>query len=193
MPSGGLVASHNRNQCITRTLGCRKFTVNSPSVPTDQAHDHPRQVDPAYQKIRRPDSGPKRPIWCPTRLPKDLAEDSKRPYPERPQDLACKTRKWCIPTKQINEYGKCCNQLDLGLLVVTDQESWNRPCPMANIKRAGRPLVITQSSSNLHQQLGIGFYSPEARTSINSLCPLCFVCLCTTFEFLALDSTLLNK
>jgi hypothetical protein len=29
MPSGGLVAYHNRNQCITSTLGLRKFTVNS--------------------------------------------------------------------------------------------------------------------------------------------------------------------
>jgi hypothetical protein len=28
MPSGGLVANHNRNQCITSTLGGRKFTVN---------------------------------------------------------------------------------------------------------------------------------------------------------------------
>jgi hypothetical protein len=28
MPSGGLVANHNRNQCITSTLGWRKFTVN---------------------------------------------------------------------------------------------------------------------------------------------------------------------
>jgi hypothetical protein len=29
MPSGGLVANHNRNQCITSTLGWRKFTVNT--------------------------------------------------------------------------------------------------------------------------------------------------------------------
>jgi hypothetical protein len=28
MPSGELVANHNRNQCITSTLGWRKFTVN---------------------------------------------------------------------------------------------------------------------------------------------------------------------
>jgi hypothetical protein len=28
VPSGGLVANHNRNQCITSTLGWRKFTVN---------------------------------------------------------------------------------------------------------------------------------------------------------------------
>jgi hypothetical protein len=28
VPSGGLVANHNLNQCITSTLGWRKFTVN---------------------------------------------------------------------------------------------------------------------------------------------------------------------
>jgi hypothetical protein len=28
MPSGGLVANHNRNQCITSTPGLRKFTIN---------------------------------------------------------------------------------------------------------------------------------------------------------------------
>jgi hypothetical protein len=33
-----------------------------------------------------------------------------------------------------------CN-IDLGLLVVTDQESGNRPHPLANIRRARRPLV----------------------------------------------------
>jgi hypothetical protein len=29
-----------------------------PWVPTDQAHSHPRQVDPAYQKTCRPVVGP---------------------------------------------------------------------------------------------------------------------------------------
>jgi hypothetical protein len=37
-------------------------------------------------------------------------------------------------------YGKRCTQLDLSLLVVTDQESGNRPRPLANIRRARRPL-----------------------------------------------------
>jgi hypothetical protein len=32
MPSGGLVANHNRNQCITSTLGWRKFTVNTHTI-----------------------------------------------------------------------------------------------------------------------------------------------------------------
>jgi hypothetical protein len=47
-----------------------------PWVPTDQAHGRPRQVGPAYQKTRRPVSGPNRPSWRPTRPPKDLPEDS---------------------------------------------------------------------------------------------------------------------
>jgi hypothetical protein len=49
--------------------------------------------------------------------------------------------------------------------------------------------MITQSPSNLHQQLDVGFYSPKARTSINSLCSLCSAYSWATFEFLALDST----
>jgi hypothetical protein len=36
MPSGGLVANHNRNQCITSTLGWRKFTVNRQHVLRDR-------------------------------------------------------------------------------------------------------------------------------------------------------------
>jgi hypothetical protein len=35
-----------------------------------------------------------------------------------------------------------CN-VDLGLLVVTDQESGNRPHPLANIRRTRRPFVIS--------------------------------------------------
>jgi hypothetical protein len=90
-------------------------------------------------------------------------------------------------------YGKSCNQLDFGLQVVTDQESGNRAHPLANIRRTRRPLYYTQSSSNLHRQLDVGYYSPEARTSINSSCSLCFVCSCATLEFLALDSTSPNN
>jgi hypothetical protein len=41
--------------------------------------------------------------------------------------------------------------IDLGLLVVTDQESGNRPYPLANIRRTRRPLVtdpiLKQSTS----------------------------------------------
>jgi hypothetical protein len=87
-----------------------------PWVPTDQTHDRPRQVGLTYQKSRQPNSGPNRPSWRYTQPPEDLLGDSKRPYPKRLRDLACKTRQW-IPTKQIDGYGKCCNQLDLGLLV----------------------------------------------------------------------------
>jgi hypothetical protein len=55
------------------------------------------------------------------------------------------------------------------------------------------PCIITQSSSNLHQQLDVGYYSRVARTSINSLCSLCSAYSCATFEFLALDSSLPNN
>jgi hypothetical protein len=41
-----------------------------------------------------------------------------------------------------------------------------RPHPLANIRQARQPLYHMQYSSNLHQQLYIGFYSPEAQTSI---------------------------
>jgi hypothetical protein len=37
-------------------------------------------------------------------------------------------------------YGKMCN-IDLGLLVITIQESGNRPHPLDNIRRMRRPLV----------------------------------------------------
>jgi hypothetical protein len=89
-------------------------------------------------------------------------------------------------------YGKICN-VDLGLLVVTDQESGNLPHPLANIRRTRRPLVyiqsIPQSLAIQTEELDVGFYSPEARTSINSLCSLCSAYSCVTFEFLALDFT----
>jgi hypothetical protein len=39
-----------------------------PWVPTDQAHDRPRQVGPAYQKTCRLVSGPNRPSWQPNLL-----------------------------------------------------------------------------------------------------------------------------
>jgi hypothetical protein len=91
-----------------------------PRVPTDQAHGRPRQVGQAT-----------------------------RPYLERPRDLACKTRHRWIPTKQIDVYGRCCN-LYLCLPVITDQESGNRPCPLASIRRVRRPLynyaILKQST-----------------------------------------------
>jgi hypothetical protein len=88
-----------------------------------------------------------------------------------------------------------CN-VDLGLLAVTNQESGNRPHPLANIRQTrGSPLELNldQSLSNLHRQLDVGYYSPEAQTSINSPCSLCSAYLCATFDFLALDSYPLNK
>jgi hypothetical protein len=114
-----------------------------PWVPTDQAHGHPQQVGPAYQKTRQPVSGPNRPSWKPTRPPEDLLEDP-------PDDLVhhdlktWRTRqdKTSVDFAQsgLTGYGKMCN-VDLGLLVVTDQESRNRPRPLANIRRTRRSLV----------------------------------------------------
>jgi hypothetical protein len=96
---------------------------------------------------------------------------------------------WTSPQSRSTGYGKMCN-VDLDLLVVTDQESGNRPHPLANIRRVRRPLVQSiQSSSNPHQQLDVGYYSPEARTSINLSCSPCSAYSCATFEFLALDSS----
>jgi hypothetical protein len=88
-----------------------------------------------------------------------------------------------------------CN-IDLGLLAITDQESRNRPHPLANIRRMMRPLVypINLATPAIQiEELDVGFYSPEARTSINSMCSLCSAYSCATFEFLALDFTPQNN
>jgi hypothetical protein len=86
-----------------------------------------------------------------------------------------------------------CN-VDLGLLVVTDQESGNRPHPLANIRRARRPLVPMCNPQAIQtEELDVGFYSPEARISINSPCSLRSAYSCATVEFLALDSTSPNN
>jgi hypothetical protein len=50
------------------TLGGTKLLKVSvrhgyPWVPIDKAHGRPRQVGSAYQKTRRPVSGPNRPLW----------------------------------------------------------------------------------------------------------------------------------
>jgi hypothetical protein len=112
-----------------------------PWVPTDQAHDRPQQVGPAYQKTRRPVSGPYRSSWRPTRPPEDLAEDS-------PDDLIENDLKIWRTRQDIGGF-RLSRSTDmasdvinyLGLLVVTDQESGNRPHLPANIRRARRPLV----------------------------------------------------
>jgi hypothetical protein len=112
-----------------------------PWVPTNQAHGRPRQVGPAYQKTCRPVGGPNRPSWWPTQPPEDLPEDS-------PDDLVHMTSRLGVQDKtsvdfdqsRSTRYDKMCN-VDLGLLVVTDQESGNRPRPLANIRWTRRPLV----------------------------------------------------
>jgi hypothetical protein len=79
-----------------------------PWVPTDQAHGRPRQVDLAYQKTRRPVSGPNRPGWRPTRS-EDLPEDS-------PDDLihydlkTWRTRqrsRWTSPKADRRDLARC--------------------------------------------------------------------------------------
>jgi hypothetical protein len=42
-----------------------------------------------------------------------------------------------------------CN-VDLALLVVTDQESGNRPHPLANIRRTRRPLVLIRNPQAIY-------------------------------------------
>jgi hypothetical protein len=82
-----------------------------------------------------------------------------------------------------------CNMV-LGLLVVTGQESGNRPHPLANIRRTRRPLYSMRNPQAIQtEELDVEFYSLEARTSINSLCSLRSAYSCATFEILALDST----
>jgi hypothetical protein len=127
-----------------------------PWVPTDQAHGRPWQVGPAYQKTHRPVSGPNRPLATHTTSWKPSRRFPRQRNPERPQDLAYKTRHRWIATKQIDEYDKSCN-IDLGLQVVTDQESGNRPHPLANIRRARRPLynhtILKQSTPTTRRRV----------------------------------------
>jgi hypothetical protein len=106
-----------------------------PWVPTDQAHGRPRQVGLTYQKTRRPVSGPNRPSWQPTRPPEDRPEDSQDDLIHH--DLKTwHTEQDLVDYDQSRStgYGKMCN-IDLGLLVVTDQESGKRPHPLANIRQ----------------------------------------------------------
>jgi hypothetical protein len=71
-----------------------------PWVPTDQAHGRPREVGPAYQKTRRPVSGPDQPSWRPTQPPEDLPEDSLDDLVQHDlKTWAYKTRHQLISTK----------------------------------------------------------------------------------------------
>jgi hypothetical protein len=152
-----------------------------PWVPTDQAHGRPRQVGPAYQKTRRPVGGPNRPSWRPTRPPEDFPKDS-------PDDLVhhdlktWRTRqdKTLVDFDQSRStrYGKSCNQLDLGFRVVTDLDSGPPTLSVAQYKAGkGVPRDVhrrpppPEIEAIQTEELDVGFYSPEARTSIKSLCP----------------------
>jgi hypothetical protein len=46
-----------------------------------------------------------------------------------------------------------CN-VDLGLLIVTDQESGNRPHPLASIRWTRRPLVLVSNPQAIHTNNG---------------------------------------
>jgi hypothetical protein len=112
-----------------------------PWVPTDEAHGRPRQVGPAYQKTRQPVSGPNRPGWRPTRPLEDLLEDSPTTSFGTTSRLGVEDKTPVdYDQSRSTGYGKMCN-VDLCLLVVTDQESGNRPHPLANIRRTRRPLA----------------------------------------------------
>jgi hypothetical protein len=68
-------------------------------------------------------------------------------------------------------YGKMCN-VDLGLLVITDQESGNQPLPLANIRRARRPLVQSRNPQAIYTNYCL---PPKARTSIKPPYPCVLV------------------
>jgi hypothetical protein len=63
-----------RSLCIHLARGLVRHGY--PWVPTNRAHGRPRQVGPAYQKTRRPVSGPNQPSWQPTRPLEDLPKES---------------------------------------------------------------------------------------------------------------------
>jgi hypothetical protein len=81
-----------------------------------------------------------RPSCQPTRPPEDLPEDSPNDLVHHNLETWC-TRQDLVDYDQSRStgYGKMCN-VDFGLLVVTDQESGNRPHPLANIRQTRRPL-----------------------------------------------------
>jgi hypothetical protein len=75
IPSGGLVANHNRNQCIISTLGWWKFTVNNrqqtaPGIGSTQAiwsrHVSSASKSPDCIIAHWSDwcTSPVRPVWC---------------------------------------------------------------------------------------------------------------------------------
>jgi hypothetical protein len=88
-------------------------------------------------------------------------------------------------------YGKMCN-VDLGLLVITDQESGNRPHPLANIRRMRQPLVtcaILKQSTPITRRRVLLSEGPNQYKIALSLCLIViFVCYTSiTIAFLAPD------
>jgi hypothetical protein len=139
--------------------------------------------------------GPTDLVGSPHDLLKTFQKTPRRPSSSRPQDLAYKTRQDLggLRPKQIDGIWQDVCRLR--------SRSRKRPGVWEPTSSAGQYKVdeatlvphLNQSSSNLHRQLDVGYYSPEARTSINSPCSLCSAYSCATFEFLALDSSTPNK
>jgi hypothetical protein len=144
-----------------------------PWVPTDQAHGRPWQVGPAYEKTRRPVSGPNRPSWRPTWLPEDLLEVSLDDLIQN-DHKTWRARQDIVGfrPKQIDGYGKSCN-IDLGLQVVTDQESENRPHPLTNIRRARRPMynqaILKQSTQTTGHKLLLSGCPNQYKLTVSSV------------------------
>jgi hypothetical protein len=89
-------------------------------------------------------------VGSPHDLLKTFQKIPRWPNPLRPQDLAYKTKTSVnFAQSRSTGYGKMCN-VDLGLLVVTDQELGNRPYPLANIRRTRRPFVTSRNPQAIY-------------------------------------------
>jgi hypothetical protein len=131
--------------------------------------------------------------WC--RLLHPPEKERERRERERERCAGKATNVWGIWMRR-RTTGSCA-WVDKELVAVVKSTGHNRigiwEPTLSTDQYKATPCTTAKSSSNQHQQLDVGFYSPEARTSINSLCSLCSVCSCTSFEFLAVDSTSLKN
>jgi hypothetical protein len=148
--------------------------------------------DKWVRPIRRPadlSSGPNQPSWQHTqpledhfrRLTDDLNQDNLKTWRTR-QNLNG------FRLSRSTGCGKSCN-VDLGLQVVTDQESRNQPHPLANIRWARRLLyhhaILKQSTPITRRRVLLSGGPYQYKLTVFSVFPYS----CATFEFLALDST----
>jgi hypothetical protein len=93
--------------------------------------------------------GPQPSRW-PTRPLEDLPEDSQTTLSRTTSRLGVQGKMTVDSDKQTSVCGNSCKKLDLGLLVVTDQESGYRPCSLANIRQARRPLVQSRNPQAIY-------------------------------------------